>query len=100
MGRIILWLGGRASALEADSRPDRLAVAGCHGDKFHKVKGDVFIAAGAQRQSCGFLHKPRPPRIGGHFAIPPKADDIRLAAPIHPARLRPQTARSSYPTST
>src|SRR5258708_35990853 len=37
MGRIIFGLGSRASALESDSRPDGLAVAGCHGDKFHKV---------------------------------------------------------------
>src|SRR6267143_6960440 len=105
MGRIILGLGGRATALKADARPDGLTVPGCHGDKFHEVERDVFIAAGAQGQSGGFLHKSRPPRIGGHFAVPPKADDIRLAAPIHPAaihtaRLAPHTARSSYPTST
>src|SRR5437879_875317 len=100
MGRIIFGLGSRASALETDSAPDGLAVAGCHGDEFHEVECDVFVAAGAQGQSGGFLHKSKPPRIGRHFAIPPKADDIRLAAPVHPAPIAPKSARSTYPTST
>jgi hypothetical protein len=55
MGRVILGLGGRASALEADSGPDGLAVAGCHSDEFHEVERDIFITAGAEGKS-GYFH--------------------------------------------
>jgi hypothetical protein len=55
MGRIIFGLGGSASTLEANSGPDGLAVAGCHGDEFHKVERDVFVATGAQGKS-GYFH--------------------------------------------
>jgi len=44
MGGIILGLGGRASALEADSGSNRLAEASGHGNEFHEVKRYVFIA--------------------------------------------------------
>src|ERR1700687_5972295 len=57
MGRVIFGLGGRASALEADSGPDSLAVAGGHGDEFYEVKRDVFVAAGAQGKRGHFHDK-------------------------------------------
>src|SRR6202521_6177676 len=65
MGSVILGFGGRASALKANSGPDGLAVASCHGDEFHEIERDVFVAAGAQGHPGGFLHKSRPPRIAG-----------------------------------
>src|SRR4030081_2103105 len=89
MGSIILGLGGRASALEADSRPDGLAVPGCHGDEFHEVKRDVFVAAGGGGAFRGFPAKFQTSKNKRALAIPPKADDIRLAAPIHPAAIHP-----------
>jgi hypothetical protein len=56
---VILRLGGRACALEADSGPSGFAIAGGHGDKFHEVKRDVFVAAGAHRKS-GHFHDETP----------------------------------------
>src|ERR1019366_6359938 len=54
MGGVILGLVGRTGTLEADSGPSGLAVAGCHGDEFHEVESDVFIAAGAQGKNGHF----------------------------------------------
>jgi hypothetical protein len=36
---------------KADSGSRGFAVVGGHGDKFHEVKRDVFVAAGAHRKS-------------------------------------------------
>src|ERR1700722_7412831 len=43
---VILRLCRRSGALEADSGARGLAVTGRHGDKFHEVKRDIFVAAG------------------------------------------------------
>src|SRR5260370_30563414 len=57
MSGVFLGLVGRAPALEADSGPGGLAVAGGHGDEFHEVKRDVFVAAGAQGESGDFHYE-------------------------------------------
>src|SRR5208282_3675383 len=54
MGGVILGLVGRSGALETDSGPSGLAVAGGHGDEFHEVERDVFVAAGAQGKNGHF----------------------------------------------
>ena len=59
MGGVFLGLIGRTATLEADSGPSRLAVAGGHGDEFHEIERDVFIAAGAQGKS-GHFHDENP----------------------------------------
>src|SRR5437868_12317679 len=56
VARVFFRLRGGASALEANSRGTGSAVAGCHGDKLHQVKGNVFIAARADRHSRYFTH--------------------------------------------
>jgi hypothetical protein len=40
--------------LESDSGPGGLAVASGHGDEFHEVERDVFVAAGAERKTWHF----------------------------------------------
>src|ERR1700733_10702869 len=58
---VVLRFGGRACTLKADSGPSSLTIAGGHGDKFHEVKCDVFVAAGAPKKG-GRFHDQTPDR--------------------------------------
>src|ERR1035441_4920000 len=51
LSSVVFGLGGGAGALEADSSPSGLAVTGGHGDEFHEVERDVFVATGAERKT-------------------------------------------------
>src|SRR5580658_10612238 len=53
---IIFGLSGGSAALEADSAAGGFAVAGGHGDEFHEVERDIFVAARAERKT-GCIHK-------------------------------------------
>src|SRR5271154_4966002 len=57
MRGVVLRLGGRTAALEADSSAGSFAVASSHGNEFHEVERDVFIAARAKRKTGHFHDK-------------------------------------------
>ena len=57
MAGVFFGLRGRASSLESHARGAGSAVACGHGDELHEIEGNVFIAAGADRQSGYFSHE-------------------------------------------
>src|SRR6266496_2123207 len=50
---VVFRLGGRACALKSHASRGGASVAGGHGDKFHEIECDVFIAARRAR-ACGW----------------------------------------------
>src|SRR5580658_7932537 len=104
---IIFGFGGRACALKADSGPSRLTIAGGHGDKFHEVKRDVFVAAGAHRKR-GRFHDQTPEckakirRLAGSSAMIAEAlgvERLRKRTDFASGRCRAATAGAHIPPS-
>jgi len=53
---VFLGLGGRSAALKADAGRTGASIAGRHSDKFHQIKGNIFVTTGT---GCGvgFVHE-------------------------------------------
>src|SRR3954463_12642299 len=67
-------LGRRA--LEARGAASGFAVAGGHGDKFHKIQGNIFVPTRAERGSNDFGHE-------SLLQIISKQINPRIRAPEH-----------------
>src|SRR5579864_3273811 len=55
---VVFRLGGGAGALKSHARRSSASVSGGHGDEFHQIECDVFVAARVAR-ACGgnFVHE-------------------------------------------
>ena len=57
MRRILLRLRGSGRALKPSARAGGAAIAGRHGNKFHKVESDIFVAARSCACALCFVHE-------------------------------------------
>jgi hypothetical protein len=54
---VFLGLGGSGATLEAGARAGSAAVTRGHGDEFHKIERDIFVATCSGGSAGGFFHE-------------------------------------------